>query len=187
METTSYGSLRQIPAGIWVLGLVSMLMDISSEMIHSLPPLFMVTTLGANVLAWANDFRAVFLVAAIPGCLAVALLWFGLKGPPRSEQQPVRVNPVRHGMVRQLPRAYWAVVGIGTVFMMARFSEAFLVLRAEQVGVALALVPLVMNIVYVVSADPLGKLSDRMSHHALLTLGLLALWWYRQTHLKNRG
>ena len=42
--------LRQIPSGVWILGFVSMLMDISSEMIHSLLPLFMVSTLGASAL-----------------------------------------------------------------------------------------------------------------------------------------
>jgi len=290
---TQSSALRQLPAGIWVLGLVSLLMDVSSEMIHSLLPLFMVTALGTSVLAvgiieglaestalvvkvfsgalsdylgrrkglavlgyamgalskplfaiaggmgllvgarlidrvgkglrgaprdalvadiappalrgaafglrqsldtvgaflgpllavglmllWANDFRAVFWVAVIPGFLAVALLWFGLKEPPRTANQQVRVNPIRRDMLRRLPGAYWAVVGIGAMFTMARFSEAFLVLRAEQSGIALALVPLVMvamNIVYAASAYPFGKMSDRMSHHKLLALGLLVL------------
>jgi len=70
------------------------------------------------------------------------------------------------------------VVGLGAVFTLARFSEAFLVLRAQQSGVALALVPLVMvamNLVYSASAYPFGKLSDRMSHTRLLALGLLVL------------
>jgi MFS family permease len=286
-------TLHQLPAGIWVLGLVSMLMDISSEMIHSLLPMFMVTTLGTSVLAvgvieglaestalmvkvfsgalsdylgrrkglavlgyamgalskplfaiagglgllvgarlidrvgkgirgaprdalvadiappelrgaafglrqsldtvgaflgpllavalmllWADDFRAVFWVAVIPGVLAVALLWFGLREPPRTAQQQVRVNPIQRDMLRRLPPAYWAVVGIGVVFTMARFSEAFLVLRAQQSGIAMALVPLVMvamNVVYSACAYPFGKLSDRVAHHKLLALGLLVL------------
>lgn len=288
----SSSTLRQIPAGIWVLGFVSMLMDISSEMIHSLLPLFMVTTLGASALAvglieglaestalivkvfsgtlsdylgkrkglavfgyalgalskplfalaptigivltarlldrvgkgvrgaprdalvadiapphlrgaafglrqsidtvgaflgpllavglmllWANDFRAVFWVAVIPGLMAVALLLFGLR-EPEHHQVEKRINPIRRQNLKRLGTSYWWVVGIGAVFTLARFSEAFLVLRAQQGGIAVALVPLVMvamNLIYALSAYPFGKLSDRMSHTKLLALGLIVL------------
>jgi MFS family permease len=286
------GILRQIPTGIWVLGLVSMLMDISSEMIHSLLPLFMVTVLGATastvglieglaestalivkvfsgtlsdwlgrrkelavfgyalgalskplfaiastmgivlgarlidrvgkgirgaprdalvadiapaqlrgaafglrqsldtvgaflgpllavclMLLWANDFRRVFWIAVIPGVLAVALLFFALREPPRNGLG-ARVNPLRREHLRRLGPKYWWVVGIGTVFTLARFSEAFLVLRSQRAGVPIALVPLVMvamNLVYAASAYPFGKLSDRMSHARLLVLGIVVL------------
>lgn len=281
--------LRQIPAGVWTLGFVSMLMDISSEMIHSLLPLFMFTTLGASaftiglieglaeatalivkvfsgalsdflgkrkglavfgyalgalskplfavapalgvvltarlldrlgkgirgaprdamvadmtpshlrgaafglrqsldtvgaflgpllavglMLLWANDFRAVFWVAAVPALIAVALLAFGLREPdrPRAEK---RQNPISGENLRRLGTSYWWVVGVGAVFTLARFSEAFLVLLAQQRGVPIALVPLVMvamNMIYALSAYPFGKLSDRMSHRSLLALGL---------------
>lgn len=282
----------RIPAGIWVLGFVSMLMDISSEMIHSLLPLFMIGTLGASallvglveglaeatalivkvfsgaisdylgkrkrlalfgyalgaltkplfalapttgvvltarvldrigkgvrgaprdalvadlappevrgaafglrqsldtvgaflgpllavalMLLWANDFRAVFWVAVIPGALAVVLLVFGV-GEPERRPGTTRVNPVRRENLARLSPAYWWVVGLGAVFTLARFSEAFLVLRAEQSGIALALVPLVMvamNVVFAASAYPFGKLSDRMSHRKLLAWGLAVL------------
>ena len=284
--------LRNIPPAIWVLGLVSMLMDISSEMIHSLLPLFMVGTLGASALTvgvieglaestalivkvfsgalsdylgkrkglavfgyalgaltkplfalapgtgivltarlldrvgkgvrgaprdalvadiappemrgaafglrqsldtvgafvgpllavglmllWANDFRAVFWVAVVPGLLAVALLLWGVREPERPAGTP-RTNPIRRDNLRRLSGAYWWVVGVGAVFTLARFSEAFLVLRAEQSGIAVALVPLVMvamNLVYAASAYPFGKLSDRMSHKSLLAWGLVML------------
>jgi len=288
---SSQSALR-IPAGIWVLGFVSMLMDISSEMIHSLLPLFMVGTLGASALVvglieglaeatallvkvfsgtlsdylgkrkglavfgyalgalskplfalapslgivlsarlldrvgkgvrgaprdaliadiapaairgaafglrqsldtvgallgpllavglmllWANDFRAVFWVAVIPGLLAVALLLLGVREPaaPNAEK---RRNPIRRDNLKRLSGAYWWVVAVGAVFTLARFSEAFLVLRAQQSGIALALVPLVMvamNAIYAASAYPFGKLSDRMRHRTLLGLGLLVL------------
>jgi MFS family permease len=292
MTTTTKGTLSQIPAGVWVLGFVSMLMDISSEMIHSLLPLFMVTTLGASAFAvglieglaestalivkvfsgvlsdylgkrkglalfgytlgaltkplfaiapttgivltarlldrvgkgirgaprdalvadiapthirgaafglrqsldtvgaflgpllavglmllWANDFRAVFWVAVIPGLMAVALLLFGVREPERHEGDK-RSNPIRRENLKRLGVSYWWVVGIGAVFTLARFSEAFLVLRAQQGGVPVALVPLVMvamNLIYAVSAYPFGKLSDRMSHTKLLALGLVVL------------
>jgi MFS family permease len=80
--------------------------------------------------------------------------------------------------LRRLGNAYWWVVGIGAVFTLARFSEAFLVLRAQQLGVPMALVPLVMvamNLVYAGCAYPFGKLSDRVSHTRLLALGLAVL------------
>ena len=293
MTTKLNGSvLSQIPSGVWILGFVSMLMDISSEMIHSLLPLFMVGTLGASVfmvglieglaestalivkvfsgtlsdylgkrkglavfgyalgalskplfaiapvigvvltarfldrigkgirgaprdalvadiapaeirgaafglrqsldtigaflgpllavglmLLWANDFRAVFWVAVIPGLMAVALLVFGLR-EPEPQQTAKRSNPIQRESLKRLSGSYWWVVGIGAVFTLARFSEAFLVLRAMQGGVPVALVPLVMvamNLVYALSAYPFGKLSDRMSHKTLLALGLIVL------------
>lgn len=285
-------SLKQIPASIWVLGFVSMLMDISSEMVHSLLPMFMVGALGVSVftvgiieglaestalivkvfsgalsdylgkrkglalfgyalgaftkplfaiasgsglviaarlidrvgkgirgaprdalvadlappeargaafglrqsldtvgaflgpliavglmIVWANDFRAVFWVAVIPGLLAVALLYFGVKEPERQSGNK-KTNPIKRENLMRLSRAYWWVVAIGAVFTLARFSEAFLVLHAQQTGVATALVPLVMvamNLVYAATAYPFGWLSDRMSHGKLLALGLVVL------------
>ena len=282
----------QIPRGVWVLGFVSLLMDISSEMVHSLLPLFMVTALGVSALTvglieglaestalmvkvfsgalsdylgkrkglalfgyalgaltkplfaiapgaglvltarlldrvgkgirgaprdalvaditpahlrgaafglrqsldtvgallgpliavglmllWADDFRAVFWVAVIPGLMAVGLLFFGLREPERAPAAK-RTNPIRRDNLKRLSAAYWWVVAIGAVFTLARFSEAFLVLRAHQGGIALALVPLVMvamNLIYALSAYPFGKLSDRMSHTRLLAIGLVLL------------
>ena len=292
MSKLSKYPLIKIPSGVWILGFVSLLMDVSSEMIHSLLPLFMVTVLGASALTvgviegiaeatalmakvfsgvlsdylgkrkglavfgyalgaltkpmfalasgvgmvlsarfldrigkgirgaprdalladitppairgaayglrqaldtvgaflgpligvglmlwWANDFRAVFWVALIPGLLAVALFLFGVHEPKRTEvHQPI--NPISRANLRRLDSTYWWVVGIGAVFTLARFSEAFLVLRAAQGGIAIALVPLVMvamNVIYAASAYPFGKLSDSMSHTKLLALGLAVL------------
>jgi MFS family permease len=283
---------KQIPVGVWVLGFVSMLMDISSEMIHSLLPMFMVTVMGTSVftvgliegmaeatalivkvfsgvlsdylgkrkglavlgyalgaftkpvfamasgiglvvaarfldrvgkgirgaprdamvaditpesirgaafglrqaldtvgaflgpllavglmLLWANDFRAVFWLAVVPGMLAVALLLFGVKEPEIQRGQ-TRRNPIQRENLRRLGPAYWWVVAIGAAFTLARFSEAFLVLRAQQSGVAMALVPLVMvamNAVYAATAYPFGALSDRIRHSTLLAWGLVVL------------
>jgi MFS family permease len=291
MSTTAQRP-ASLPAGIWVLGFVSLLMDISSELIHSLLPVFLVTTLGTTVLVvgliegaaeatalmvkvfsgvlsdywgrrkplavlgyglgalskplfalattsglvlsarlidrvgkgirgaprdaliadiaapeirgaafglrqaldtvgaflgpllaiglmllWANDFRAVFWVAVIPGVLSVALLVFAVR-EPRPAAGERRGTPIRRENLRRLGRAYWWVVGVGAVFTLARFSEAFLVLRAQQGGLALAWAPLVlitMNIVYSIGAYPFGKLSDKMSHRALLAWGLAVL------------
>ena len=129
------------------------------------------------MLRWSNDFRAVFWVAVIPGFLAAALLLIGVREPERATPGK-RVNPIDWREIRRLGNAYWWVVGVGAVFSLARFSEAFLVLRAQQGGLPMAWVPLVlvaMNVVYALSAYPFGKLSDRMSHTKLLALGLAVL------------
>lgn len=284
--------LRKLPASIWALGFVSLLMDVSSELIHSLLPVFMVTTLGISVfvvgliegaaeatalivkvfsgalsdywgkrkplavlgyglgalskplfalasssgwiitarladrvgkgirgaprdalvadiappelrgaafglrqsldtvgaflgpmlaigfmLLWQDDFRAVFWVASVPAVLCVALLVWGVQEPDRPVQHK-RVNPISRANLARLKPAYWWVVGVGAVFTLARFSEAFLVLRAQQGGLALAWTPVVlisMNIVYAACAYPFGKLADKMRHTGLLGWGLLLL------------
>lgn len=138
-----------------------------------LGPLFAV----GLMLLWANDFRAVFWVAVIPAALSVVVLVLAVRDPYRGPAAK-RVNPIQWRSLNRLGRAYWWVVLIGAVFILARFSEAFLVLRAEQSGMALAWIPMVMvamNVVYAASAYPFGKLSDRMSHGKLLALGLAVL------------
>lgn len=126
---------------------------------------------------WADDFRLAFWLAVMPGLFAVALLAFGIQEPTR-EPGTRRMNPLSWENLRNLGASYWRVVAIGAVFALARFSEAFLVLRAMGSGVPIALVPLVMvamNIVYSLSAYPFGKLADRMDHARLLIAGLAAL------------
>jgi MFS family permease len=129
------------------------------------------------MLTGAGDFRLAFWLAVIPGVLAVALLTFGIDEPAR-EPGARRVNPIRRENIRQLGAAFWWVVAVGGVFALARFSEAFLVLRAMGSGVPVALVPLVMvamSVVYSASAYPLGKLADTTSHVRLLVAGLVVL------------
>ena len=286
-------SAHRIPATVWVLGCVSLLMDVSSEMIHSLLPLFMTIVLGASatevglvegiaeatalitkvfsgvisdrlgkrkqlallgyglgaatkpvfalassmgwvltarfvdrigkgirgaprdalvadvthpslrgaafglrqaldtvgafagpllamglMLLWANDFRAVFWVAVVPGALAVTLLALGVQEPEHAAPRRDAPFPISRAALAQMPPAYWWVVGAGAALTLARFSEAFLVLRAQQAGVALALTPVVMvlmNVVYSLLAYPFGKLADSMSHRMLLALGIMPL------------
>ncbi|KVH54598.1 MFS transporter [Burkholderia sp. MSMB1072] len=293
MQTdSSTGILRQIPRSVWVLGCVSLLMDVSSEIIHSLLPMFLMTGLGASataigliegiaeatspvvkvfsgtlsdylrnrkwlavtgyalgalskplfaiaptigvvvtarivdrvgkgirgaprdalvadvtpvhlrgaayglrqsldtvgaflgpllavviMLAWRDDFRLAFWLAVIPGVLAVALLAFGIDEPAHAPGER-RVNPIRREVVARLGARYWWVAAVGGVFALARFSEAFLVLRAMSSGVPVALVPLVMvamNVVYALSAYPFGKLADTTSHTKLMVVGLVLL------------
>lgn len=88
---------------------------------------------AALMLLWADDFRAVFRVAVIPGLMAVGILMFGLREPARG-QTGKRPNPIRREQIRRLEAPYWRVVAIGAVFTLARFSEAFLLLRVRQGG-----------------------------------------------------
>jgi MFS family permease len=284
---------RAIPRGVWMLGLVSLFMDISSELIHSLLPVFMVTSLGASALVvgvvegvaeatalivkvfsgtisdyigkrkgltvlgyglgalskplfalalsvqWvfaarfidrigkgirgaprdaliadltpqeirgaayglrqsldsvgafagpllavglmlllAGDFRTVFWFAVIPAVIAVLILVFGVHEPAAAAPGRRPSSPIAWRTLGELGRAYWWVVGAGAVFTLARFSEAFLILRAQQLGLADALTPLVlvaMNVVFAVSAYPIGRLADRANHKVLLGLGLVVL------------
>ncbi|MDR5855722.1 MFS transporter [Caballeronia sp. LZ050] len=129
------------------------------------------------MLVWADNFRRVFWFAVVPGLFAVALLAFGVREPAR-QSQARRVNPIKLEYLKKLNRPYWWVVGVGAVFTLGRFSEAFLVLRAMQGGIPIAFVPLVMvamNAVYSLSAYPFGKLADSVSHVKLLALGLVVL------------
>ncbi len=129
------------------------------------------------MLLWANDFRAVFWVAVIPAALCVALLLVGVQEPERAASA-VRNDPIRRENLRRLGGAYWWVVALGAVFTLARFSEAFLLLRVQQGGLPLAWTPLVlvlMNVVFALGAYPLGKLADSTRHTTLLAWGLVVL------------
>jgi MFS family permease len=290
--TIDQGSRRRMPGTVWALGLVSMFMDISSEMIHSLLPVFLVSALHASVLtvgliegaaesvalitrtfsgalsdrlgrrktlamagyglgalakpffamaagaglvfgarfadrigkgirgaprdalvadvtpadmrgeafglrqsmdtagaflgpllaaalmlATDDNYRTVFWVAVIPAALAVAVLAAAVKEP----DTPGAAAPGAGFHLRdtaRLGRPYWAVVACGTVFTLARFSEAFLLLRAESVGIDPSLIPavlVVMNLVYALTAYPAGYLSDRWGRTGLIGFGLAAL------------
>ena len=281
---------RDIPSGIWVLGFVSMLMDTSSELIHSLFPIYLITVLGTSALTvgviegiaeatasitkifsgalsdwlgkrkllmaigyglaaftkpvfplapsigWlvsarfidrvgkgirgaprdalvaditpahlrgasfglrqsldtigafvgpllaivlmrgtANNFRAVFWVAVIPAFLSLALVIFAVREPARQAGLPRVTSPLSLTQLRRLGQSYWWVVVIATLFALARFSEAFLVLRAQSIGLPIMLVPgvmVVMNVAYGVTAWPAGMLSDRMDRLVVLMIGL---------------
>ncbi len=287
------GKLRPpIPRGVWALGFVSLLMDVSSESVHALLPVFMVTTLGASaaavglvegvaeatalvvkvfsgplsdflgrrkglailgyglgalskplfalagtidavlgarfldrvgkgirgaprdalvadltpepirgaayglrqsldtigaflgpllamalLLAWPGDFRAVFWIAAIPGILSVSLLIAGVHEPHSSARKRTGL-PISWAILKRLDSSYWSVVAVGAIFTLARFSEAFLILRARERGLPDAFAPAVfvlMNVAYALSAYPAGKLADRMDRRFLLACGLAVL------------
>ena len=296
-EKPAASGLKAIPRSIWALGLVSLFMDTSSELIHSLLPVFLVTVLGASVFSvgliegiseatasitkifsgtlsdylgkrklltvigyglaavtkplfplagsvgWvftarfidrigkgirgaprdaligdiapphlrgacyglrqsldtvgafagpllaiafmvllANDIRAVFWIAIIPAFISVAILIFAVKEPeiarPPGKTEGEGRSPIQFRDLREIGAAYWWLVIVGGVLALARFSEAFLVLRAENVGLSIALVPLVfvvMNAVYALTAYPAGSLSDRMDRRFILAAGFAFL------------
>ncbi|MBI4205436.1 MAG: MFS transporter [Betaproteobacteria bacterium] len=130
------------------------------------------------MLAWAGDFRTVFWFAVIPAALSVLILIFGVQEPDTGKPRRGPTSPIQWQTLSDLGSAYWWVVTTGGIFTLARFSEAFLILRAQQLGLADTYAPFVlvlMNVVYAVSAYPLGRLADRMSHRTLLALGLVVL------------
>jgi MFS family permease len=125
-----------------------------------------------------DNFRLVFWVAVIPAFLAVGILIFGVEEPAATRPAHATRSPIRVADVRVLPPVYWSVVVVGTILTFARFSEAFLLLRAQDRGVSIALVPMVlvvMNVAYAGSAYPAGRLSDRMDRRLVLSGGSLVL------------
>jgi MFS family permease len=286
----SPAGLRAIPRGVWALGFVSLFMDTSSELVHSLLPVFLVSVLGASMTSvgliegvaeatalitkifsgtlsdylgrrkaltvlgyglaavtkplfplagsvgmvltarfidrvgkgirgaprdalvadlspphlrgasfglrqsldtvgafagpviaivamglMASDMRAVFWIAVIPALAAMVILLAFVDEPDRrADAVPTRV-PLRSADIKTLGSAYWAVVTVGAVLTLARFSEAFLVLRASATGLAIMFVPLVlvvMNVAYAASAYPAGVWSDRAGRRVVLLAGV---------------
>lgn len=131
----------------------------------------------ALMTAFADDFQAVFWVATAPAVAAMLVLILGVREPARHAGSEERPRP-RLRDVRRMGAAFWAVVVVGSILTLARFSEAFLVLRARDVGLGLALVPVVlvvMNVVYSLAAYPAGALSDRYGRRIVIGAGLVFL------------
>jgi MFS family permease len=123
-----------------------------------------------------DNFRLIFWLALIPGLISVLVLLVAVREPPH--EAPALQAPLKFGDLNTLGAGYWIVVAIGAVLTLARFSEAFLILRAQSVGLSLALAPIVlviMNIVYAISAYPLGALSDQIERKLMLALGFATL------------
>jgi len=132
----------------------------------------------ALMLAWNDDFRAVFWVAVIPAIVSFALIVFAVREPARVSESGGEKVRFEKSLVTKLGAAFWAVTAAGGALTLARFSEAFLILRAQDLGLAVALAPLVlvgMNVVYSLTAYPVGKLADRMPPATLLYAGIAML------------
>lgn len=139
---------------------------------------FLGPLLAIGLMLWTgNRFRTVFWLAFIPGLLAVLILLAGVKEPISRPGQSFKL-PFSRRHLAGLERRYWLVVLVGAVFTLARFSEAFLLLRAENLNLRASLIPIVlviMNIAYSLTAYPVGKLSDRIGRKGLMACGLLVL------------
>lgn len=126
------------------------------------------------MIVYAGDFRRVFWIAVIPGGISVAILTFAVREPPGLANSAAR-QTIDFREILNLGRSYWLVVAFGSAFNLARFSEAFLLLRAENVGLKIHMVPsilIIMSVVYAVSAYPAGRLSDRIGRTGLIGAGL---------------
>jgi MFS family permease len=122
-----------------------------------------------------DHIRSVLWIAVVPAILAVLALLFFVKEP---ETTAVEKKPLALSACRELHASYWAIVALGAILTLARFSEAFLVLRAQGLGLAIALVPvvlIVMNVVYTAIAYPAGVAADNGYKRALLVWGIGAL------------
>jgi MFS family permease len=132
----------------------------------------------ALMLALASDIRSVLWVSVLPAVVAVLIVIIWVREPEGAHApQPVH-NPVSLESLRRFDRHFWLIVALGAVLTLARFSEAFLVLRAQDLGLTLALVPavlVVMNVVYTLTAYPAGIAADLGKRPALLFWGLAAL------------
>lgn len=130
------------------------------------------------MVAFANDMRSVFWIAVIPAILAVLCVIFSVEEGHHPTHANITRPPVVFADLKKLDRRFWIVVAIGVVFTLARFSEAFLILKASAEGLPLTFAPavlVVMNIVYALGAYPAGMASDKYPAHMLLGWGLACL------------
>jgi MFS family permease len=122
-----------------------------------------------------NNFRMVFWIAVLPAVISVALVLFGVREPATHSPRTGRRFPLRRAEIQRLSLKFWLIIAFASILTLARFSEAFLLLRAANVGLAPAYVPAVMilmNVVYAASAYPFGRLSDRVNRTNLLAAGI---------------
>jgi len=135
--------------------------------------------LAVIFMIWfTNDIRSVLWVAVVPAFIAVFLLIIAVHEPESPERVADSRDRLTLADTKRLPMRYWLVVALGAVFTLARFSEAFLILRAQDVGLAIGYVPMimiVMNVFYSIFAYPAGATADRLSARTLLVFGLALL------------
>lgn len=131
---------------------------------------------------YANDVRRVFAWAVVPATLCLLTIVIAVREPERRQVSGGRPQgwPIRRAELQRLGRSFWLLQVIVTALGLARFSEAFLLLRVQAAGIAIGLVPatlIVMNVVYASSAYPAGWLSDRLPRASLLRVsaGVLGL------------
>jgi len=126
----------------------------------------------------SDNYRFVFWIAFIPAFVAVLCIVFGVQEPEQKSTGAKKPFPIQKSELAKLPKSFWIVVAFAAAFTLARFSEAFLILRASNMGLSAGLMPtifIIMNIVYAVSAYPIGVLSDRIGRNGLLAVGIFLL------------
>jgi len=124
----------------------------------------------------ASNIRAVFWIAIIPAAISFLLAWLALREPER--RVAPQKKPALFAGFRELNKDTKRLLQVGFLFTLARFSEAFLILKGIDIGLSEALSPLtlaIFNLVYVALAYPAGALSDRMSPRSILMAGMLVL------------
>jgi MFS family permease len=130
------------------------------------------------LMLWtASNFTIVFWVAVIPAILSFAVILLAVDEPETAPLK-IRPQPLSRAELARLGGSFWFVVGVATIFTLARFSEAFLLLRAQSVGFPPMLAPavmLIMNVVYAFAAWPAGLLSDKIGRFGLLMGGFSML------------
>jgi MFS family permease len=125
-----------------------------------------------------DDFRLVFWIALIPAYLSIVVLLVAVKELPINHDESQRRLPVRRGEITALPTAFWWVVAIASLLSLARFSQAFLVLKAHDIGVDAAFVPMILVVMYLVfsvAAYPFGVLADHVDRRLQLGIGTVIL------------
>ena len=130
------------------------------------------------MIAFENDMRRVFWIAIIPAAIAFLIIVFAVSDKPGRAEGHAAHPPITFSDFKRLPVRFWKIVALGGIFTLARFSEAFLILKATQVGLPLMAAPLVlvaMNLVYSLGAYPAGALADSHSPRWLLQAGLVLL------------
>jgi MFS family permease len=140
---------------------------------------FLGPLIAISLMWWsANNFKFTFWVAVIPAFIALGLMMFAVSEPPQIAPLKDTKIPLSIGAMKQLGRRYWVITALASLFTLARFSEAFLILRAQTAGLPLMLIPavlVVMNIAYALSSYPVGVLSDRISRTTILSVGIAIL------------
>ncbi len=135
-------------------------------------------TLAILLMLWtANNFQTVFWFAVIPAIIVVAIIAFAIHEPAAKESGR-KPFPLKSAQLKMLPSAFWWVSIFSAALTLARFSEAFLILRGDTVHLDPAFAPailIVMNIVYAAAAWPAGILSDRIGKNGLLAAGIVVL------------
>lgn len=132
----------------------------------------------ALMAATQDNFRLVFWVAVLPAAICVLLIVFGVEEPETTRPPTPLRSPLHRENLRRFDRRFWWLLALAAILTCARFSEAFLLLRAEDVGLGVTWVPLmliVMNALYALSAYPFGKFSDNGGRRRLLVWGIALL------------